>query len=134
MILGILNRFADASTREKYDAAVAATQLAESRLKVANANYERADGNYRRANRELAAAQLDAQIQQRSADRTLAAVKDAFRKQLAERDELIARMDAELTEVSGRLQDALERLGGYEYAEAIADETRAKRYYDGLGD
>jgi 3-oxoacyl-(acyl-carrier-protein) synthase len=53
---------------------------------------------------------------------------------LAERDELIARMDAELVEVSGRLATAEERLAGFEHAEAIADEDRAKRYYDGRGD
>lgn len=49
---------------------------------------------------------------------------------IAAKDELIARMDAELTEVSGRLADALERLALVDREEDMRDEARAKRSSD----
>lgn len=60
----------------------------------------------------------------------LASIKDVHVRQLAQRDELIARMDAELTEVSGQLQDAQERLALVDREEDMRDEIRAKRASD----
>lgn len=43
-------------------------------------------------------------------------------------------LEAENLRLSGELFTLREKLGYYERVEAIADETRAKRYFDGQGD
>lgn len=53
---------------------------------------------------------------------------------VADLEETIRRMEADNLRLSGELATANERLASYQTAEAIADETRAKRYMDGLGD
>ncbi len=120
-------------------------QEAHARVTKENAHYLqeaiRRDADVERLTQERDQAlkqAADCQKQGVTLARTLrqqvASMKDVHVKQLARRDELIARMDAELVEVSGRLATAEERLAGFEHAEAIADEDRAKRYHDGLGD
>lgn len=54
--------------------------------------------------------------------------------ELARKDAQLTELDELHAEVSARLEQAEEELAGYRTAEAIADETRAKRYYDGQGD
>lgn len=55
-------------------------------------------------------------------------------KDLAAERELIAKLDQDNAQLAGQLADAKAQLASYTLAAAIDDETRAKRYYDGLGD
>lgn len=71
----------------------------------------------------------------------LNAALDEHRRDYKQLRETIARLQGQLmdrdaahADLSGQLQDARERLSSFELAEAIADETRAKRHFDGYGD
>jgi hypothetical protein len=97
---------------------------------VATSQRNAARGAYAAANKALAKAQLDAQTQLHSSRQNYAAAKRFHEQQLAAKDELIARMDAELTELSGRLSDAEQRLGLIDREEDLRDEVRAKRSSD----
>lgn len=99
-------------------------------LTTTNTRLAAADANYKRANKELATCQLSAQRAQRAAADSYNTMKDIYLSQLAEKDELIARMDAELTEVSGRLADAEERNALIDREEDMRDEIAAKRRGD----
>lgn len=96
---------------------------------------------YTRLAKALADLQLEMASERRSAAQLLSATKDSYLRRIAELEMLLARKEEQLTEldgmhaeVSARLEQAEEELAGYRTAEAIADETRAKRYYDGQGD
>lgn len=53
---------------------------------------------------------------------------------MAQLEEENRHLEAENLRLSGELFTMREKLGYYERAEVIADETRAKRYFDGQGD
>lgn len=59
---------------------------------------------------------------------------DLLRVQVKALTDQLVELDEMHAEVSARLEQAQEELAGYRTAESIADETRAKRYYDGQGD
>ncbi|GIH07358.1 hypothetical protein Rhe02_54250 [Rhizocola hellebori] len=102
MILGILNRLAEASLRKRHVRMVAMVK------RIATNNRA-----LRIVNSHLSAQVIAKEQGIRTVQRLLAIEKEIGVErlaQLAERDEQIARMDEELVELSGRLQDAETRL------------------------
>jgi hypothetical protein len=123
VIFNLLNRFGDASLRKKHD------RMTAQLKRIASNNLA-----LRTVNTALAAQVQAERAGKATQGRLLAIAHDANAAKQQRIDELadrIARMDAELAQMSGQLRDALEQLAGFE---AIADETRAKRHYDGMGD
>lgn len=118
-----------------------ATQKAHARVTAENARYVReaiekdAEVDRLTQERDQARKQADDCQKQgvtlaRTLRQQLASIKDTHVRQLAQRDELIARMDAELVEVSGQLAAAEERLALVDREEDMRDEIRAKRASD----
>jgi cell division protein FtsB len=127
VIRALVRQWADAKLREDNDSLVAEQQTQSTYI----AGLQLA---LRNVNAQLEAELLDAASAARSAAQLLASVKQAHAARVAKLEQDLAVLDQANADLSGQLADLHEQLGSYQHAEAIADEARAKRYYDGLGD